>query len=182
MVTLPSDEKRILIIRKHWFVIAARLLTVAIVFLIPFAVNAVLANNPVPVPEPLAPFFPLSNAWTGLLLSGWTALWWALAFAVWTDYYLDAWIVTDRRIIDIEQRGFFTREISSTRLDRIQDVTTEISGILATFLSFGTIHVQTAGESREFVLPGAPRPDALKERIIALHHEATRDKTDGFFR
>ena len=44
-------------------------------------------------------------------------------FRAWLDYYLDIWVITDERIVNIEQKGLFSREISTQQLYRIQDVT-----------------------------------------------------------
>lgn len=66
------------------------------------------------------------------------------------DYYLDVWIITNQRIINIEQKGLFARIISEQRLSRIQDVTSEVKGILNTLFGYGNVFVQTAGEEKRF--------------------------------
>ena len=57
-------------------------------------------------------------------------------FAIWTHYYLDLWIVTDRRIISVDQIHFFNRNVAIFRLERLQDIEYKIKGILPTFLNF----------------------------------------------
>jgi uncharacterized membrane protein YdbT with pleckstrin-like domain len=84
---------------------------------------------------------------------------------LWTDYYLDVWIVTNRRVIDVEQRGLFSREIATMQLSKIQDITTEVKGFLPTLIGFGDVHVQTAGLEREFVIRGVPHPHKTREMI-----------------
>ena len=69
----------------------------------------------------------------------------------------------------MEQHGFFRREIASFRLERLQDVTTEVRGIVATFLKYGDVHVQTAGTDREFVFKYAANPKEVKEKILTEH-------------
>lgn len=101
------------------------------------------------------------------LASVWTLLLWAKFFAIWTDYYLDVWIVTDRRIVNIDQKGLFHREVSTLRMERIQDVTLEIEGIIATVLGFGDVLVQTAGETGEFVIKGVNNPEHIKRKILS---------------
>jgi len=88
-----------------------------------------------------------------------------LLFLFWMDYYLDMWIITDQRIITVEQKGLFRREISEIPLHRVQDITIEISGIIETFLKFGTIRIQTAGE-REFTIDDIPRLYEIKDIIL----------------
>lgn len=91
---------------------------------------------------------------------------------MWTDFYLDVLVVTDHRIINIEQKALFARETSSLHLDKIQDVSVEVFGILATFLSFGNLKIQTAGEMEEFIIKGIKDPDAIKQTILEQHEKA----------
>jgi len=57
---------------------------------------------------------------------------------------LTAFIVTNQRVIDFDQHGFFIRRISETSFANIQDITMEQKGFWATVLKFGTIKIQTA--------------------------------------
>ena len=40
------------------------------------------------------------------------------------------WIITNDRILDIEQHGLFARTVSELRLHRVQDVTAEIKALI----------------------------------------------------
>ena len=80
---------------------------------------------------------------------------WIVMFSVlyvyvqWLDYYLDVMIITNKKIIDIDQKGFFNRNSIETSLVKVQDVKWEIHSMLGTFLKFGSIMIQTAGETSE---------------------------------
>ena len=102
----------------------------------------------------------------------WFLFLWIVFFIIWTDYYLDVLIVTDKHVIDIQQMGLFSRDISTLRLDRVQDITTEVHGIIATLLGFGNLQIQTAGESKEFVIKGIPKPTEVKKRILVVYDKA----------
>ncbi len=82
------------------------------------------------------------------------------------------WVITNKRLIDVEQFGFFHREVSTLRMEQIQDITVETRGIVATLLNFGNIHVQSAAESREFTIRGIPNPKKIKELIFKQHDRA----------
>jgi uncharacterized membrane protein YdbT with pleckstrin-like domain len=86
-------------------------------------------------------------------------------FAMWSDHWLDMWIITNKRVIDIEQHGFFRREVSSFPLDRIQDVTYGMNGIIATWLKFGDVRIQTASISDTFIMREVPFPEEVKDAI-----------------
>lgn len=84
------------------------------------------------------------------------------------DYYLDITIVTNDRIIDIEQRGIFGRQISELDLARVQDVNSEVKGIVASIFNYGLVEIQTAGDEANFEMHDAHDPHGVRQRIIEL--------------
>lgn len=176
-IALEKDEEVLKIVRKHWFVIVAELLGVVFAGFLPivllvlwglFDETLAAAGILVSIPASLVTFG----------IATWLLLCVITAFTIWTHYYLDLWIITDRRIISIDQVHFFNRTVSVFRLERLQDIEFRINGILATFLNFGTISAQTAGaHDHNFRATGMPGPrelqaciqSAMDKRLIALH-------------
>jgi len=163
-----EGEIIILFLRRHWFIFFMRLL-----FIIVSVAGLVIIYY----------LFLLLNAnfqeseYYNLLLFGEslvTLFIWNFFFILWLDYYLDAWIVTNERIINIEQRGFFVRNISELKLTKIQDVTSEIIGVIPTLLNYGNICVQTAGEKERFVFYQIPHPNRVKNAIVQLQEKERR--------
>lgn len=93
------------------------------------------------------------------------------AFSNFIDYYLDIWIVTNQRIINIEQHGLFSRIVSEKDLGRMQDITSEVRGFLGTLLNYGNVHIQTAGETERFIFRQIPFADEAARRISNLASE-----------
>jgi uncharacterized membrane protein YdbT with pleckstrin-like domain len=93
---------------------------------------------------------------------------WLFLFQSFIDYYLDIYIITTHRIIDIEQHGLFGRTTSELLLDRIQDVSSEVKGFTHTVLDYGNVEVQTAGEQEHFVFVNVPHPTHVAKRILEL--------------
>lgn len=164
MITLGENEKIILEVRKHWFLVAAPSLSFIILLLVPPLVLFFL-----PLAERALPS-PATIPFAHFILTLYSMIILLLFFLMWTNYYLDMWIITSERIIDIEQHGLFQREISEIPLSRVQDVTIEVRGIIETFLKFGTIRIQTAGE-REFFIRGVPRLYEIKDAILKGGHK-----------
>jgi len=106
---------------------------------------------------------------------------WIAAFVIWTDYYLDIWIITDQRIIDIEQVGLFARVVSELDLTRIQDITSEVQGMAQTMFGFGDVHIQTASEHTKFDLTSIPHP-VVTRRAIVDQYEAARQRDRFIFK
>lgn len=168
IVTFEAGEEIVMKVRKHWFVFAMQTLPFTILSLVPIFFFAIGSSR-------LVSFLPGSGVGVSLPLffAGiWYLVLWMALFIKWTDYYLDVFILTDRRVIYIVQKGLFSRRISSSRLDRVQDVSAEVSGMMATFLHYGDVHVQTAGEEKEFVLHSLPNPDTVKDNILKQYAAA----------
>ena len=150
--------------RKHWFLFVAELLPYAIFAALPFALPALLRLAP-----PLVPFadlFTYQSETMRVVLGGWLLAVWTGAWAAFTSYYLDLWVLTNLRIVNIDQRGFFHREVSGLLLSRVQDVQTDIEGLLPSLLDIGDIRVQSAGAVDEFVMYGIPRPTQMRDIIM----------------
>jgi hypothetical protein len=61
----------------------------------------------------------------------------------WIYYYYSVYIVTDRRFIQITQKGFFNKKVIDLALNQIQMVNYEVKGVQETLLGFGTMTIQT---------------------------------------
>lgn len=90
----------------------------------------------------------------------------------WLDFYFDIHVVTDRRIVDIDQKGLFNRVTSELNLSQVEDVTAHSKGFLETFFTFGDVTVQTAGTQPNFVLEKIPKPNEVTRLISELSHQA----------
>ncbi|MEM9336766.1 MAG: PH domain-containing protein [Patescibacteria group bacterium] len=172
---LEEDEELIRIIRRHWFIPAMEFFGLAVLATVPLIFFLLLQN--VPENEFFTPedfvayigvFLFLSAAWTLMLVMA--------AAMVWTHHYLDMWVITNRRIILIDQVRLFNRQIGSFRLERLQDLNIEVRGIIATFLNFGTVEAQTAsGSEEEFRGGGLPDPQGIKSLILQKSEERVRE-------
>lgn len=176
MIELAADEQLQLVKRKHWFIIFAEVFAYGVVFLVPFVAYAFLVGSEITLGDKTI-MLEFETSLVIFIASAWTLLVWMRIAGVWTDYYLDIWMVTDKRIVDIEQKGFFHRQTSVFSIERIQDVTIETHGIIATLLNFGDIHVQTAGEGQEFIMRGIANPKYVRSVILRQQDRITDTKS-----
>lgn len=166
---LEDGENVILEVRRHWIVFVANGLLMLFMGVVPFLGFVILEYF---LPQALGFTFSGSHFWFfTYAYSLWLLLLWISFFSQWTKYYLDVWYVTERRIIIIDQKRLFHREVFNVRFDRIQDVSIEVNGIISTFLGFGNVRVQTASEdSADLYLSTVRRPDEVKKVIFRLHN------------
>ena len=167
---LDSDEHVILEVRKHWIVFASNAVGLLFAGFFPFILFTAIK---IFVPNLLS--ISLSGNDSALFLffySLWLLSIWLSFFVDWTKYYLDVWYVTEKRIIIVDQRHMFNRQISNIRFDKIQDITVDVSGFISTLLGFGNIKIQTASEDNtEFTMNTVRRPEEVRNIIFSKHNE-----------
>ena len=157
-----AGEHVVAVVRHHWFVLFRDIVGLLILFLLPFFfipfVASLIASGNASLNPP---------AGFGLFFGAlWTLVFWHLLFERWTDYYFDIWIITNLRIVDIDQQGFFKRNVATLLdLDHIQDIETKAHGIIGNLLGFGTVEVQTAGTRDEFEITEVPNPQGVERTI-----------------
>ncbi len=89
----------------------------------------------------------------------------------------DKYVITDHRIIDIEQVTLFTRSQKEAPLARIQDVSSEIKSFWGALFRFGSVHVQTASDT-SLTLDDVPNPEKIQSIIFNLIKEAKKEEDE----
>lgn len=91
-------------------------------------------------------------------------------------YNNDIFIITDQRIINIDQRGFFSRKVSETELENIQNVAYEVKGPIRSMLNFGEVIISTAGNTVGLTLANVENPHFIQEKIVEQGKRARTNK------
>ncbi|MEK7655705.1 MAG: PH domain-containing protein [Patescibacteria group bacterium] len=157
------DEKPITLLRRHWFSLLSLALSFIFVLALPPAIYIGLLV--------LAPDFFTDPVRVSLLILGGSIFFlfaWLFVYQSYIDYYLDVWIITNRRILSMEQHGLFSRTVSELRMHRVQDVTAEIHGFWHTMFDFGDVFIQTAGEKERFIFEEVHHPNAIAKTVLDL--------------
>lgn len=89
-------------------------------------------------------------------------------FYHWLGWYYSVYIVTDQRLIDIRQKGFFNRRVSEVGFDKVQSINYHIKGMQAALLKFGDITVQTY--TGNWVLPSVHHPEEIHSQMMTVAH------------
>lgn len=90
-------------------------------------------------------------------------------FTIWILYYLNFQIITNNRIVDIDQKGLLLHATTEIHLAQIEDVTAEIKGFLGNLFNYGTVFVQTAGTKTRFEFDNVPDPNRIVKLILDLY-------------
>jgi len=166
-IPLNTDETVVLDAQKHWFILATQLFELFLATLIPIGILLFIA-----------PYVP-SMSYIVLVALLWTLIMWALAFKAVTNYYLDVIRITNLRILDVDQKGLFDRNIATMRLANIQDVTIESTGIFATILRYGNIKIQSAGEDTEFIIRCIANPEEVSTILMQGQNKEWTNQSKG---
>ena len=156
-------EKPIILLRQHAIIFLKDIVVYLFLLALP-----IIAGLIIPDQVSRALEHPAGGPSILLFFFLWELFFILLFYTAFLNYYLDVWVVTDERILDINQEGVFSRSVSELELHRIQDVHAEIKGVFATLFNFGLIEVQTAGTKEKFVFDHLPNPQAVARHILEL--------------
>ncbi len=78
-------------------------------------------------------------------------------------WYFTVYIVTDQRIRQITQKGFFGKDVVELRLSKIQNISYNIPGFSGEIFGFGTIVIQTF--VGDLVIHKVEHPDKIYNRL-----------------
>ena len=146
---LDNNEQFIAVIRKHWAALVARISKAIILIMIIVVVY-----------EKLIEFeygFKIALVW--IIAS---ILYGVYGIIVWD---LDCYIITSKRIIDIDQKSMFRRTVAEVEIENIQEAIYEINGPLEAFLNYGTVKIKMAS-SGMISMEQIPNPAGVKDLII----------------
>ena len=98
-----------------------------------------------------------------------------MAYNAFIDYYLDVWIVTNKRIIGIEQNGLFNREVYEQNIENIQEVSGNQKGYLQTFFNYGDVLIQTASDKPLASFEKVPFPFQISQKINKIMEQYKKE-------
>lgn len=165
--TQEAEEQIVLILRQHPIVLWKRIALIALAVVVPLFSG----------PGFLADFFP-PNFIMAMRFS-WYLLTFSFALETFLIWFFSVFIITDERIVDVDFVSLLLRDISSAKIDAIQDLSSKAGGLLASVVNFGTVHIQTAGEQREIEFENVPYPAKVMALLNELIIEEEREKAEG---
>ncbi|MBI2798161.1 PH domain-containing protein [Candidatus Saccharibacteria bacterium] len=113
-------------------------------------------------------------SWQGLA-DGWL-LFGVLALAfywlrAWVGYYYSIYLLTNKRLMVVTQRGFFNRKVKELALTNIQNVNYEVTGMQAAMFGFGEVEVATLSGAGGLKLKYVHHPADFQQAVLAhVHH------------
>lgn len=93
-------------------------------------------------------------------------------------WYFTVYIVTDQRIRQVTQKGFFGKDVIELKLSKIQNISYNIPGFTGEVLQFGTIVIQTF--VGDLVIHKVEHPDKIYNKLQDAVNNATREEQGAY--
>jgi hypothetical protein len=151
-----DDDEDILYIFRRSFITNLDWICIAVVMVItPSIVGGILSFDNITVSRSF--LFTLSVFWY-LATVG-------FLFQNFTNWFFNVYIITTKRIVDVDFHGILYKNISEAPLKNLEDVTSNISGALEVIFNYGSVFIQTSAEKREFEFESIPNPAKVRDII-----------------
>jgi len=157
----PWEEVK-MVLRRHWIVFVM-LWVYAIIWII---INIAL----------------YSIFWSVLWLNIFTLIFlsWFLVFIYveWINHELDMYVITNNRIIWIEQVWFLNREVSQCALNDVQEVNSKTKWFFANMLNYWDLTIQTAWNASNFRMSFVPDPLQAARKVLNIVEDFKGNKKE----
>lgn len=162
-----NEEEVVLVLRQHPITLLGKILTIIGLALVPF----IFPNLP------LKDFIP--DSYKAAMILGWFTMLSGIALETFLVWFFSVFIITDERIIDVDFISLLYKDISSAKIDVIQDISSKTGGLMATIVDYGTVYIQTAGESTEIQFENVPQPAKVAAILNEMLEEEEKEKLEG---
>lgn len=149
-----EGERIILTLRRYWATLIPLIFKKIVIFLVILIGGFFLFKETI-----------FTSFYLLLIIFGFFIFILIASFYEWILWYQDIYIITNKRIINIQRKTLFTTVVSEASLDKIQDITYKIEGILEVFFNYGTVAVQTASATGILNLEDIANPPFVVEKI-----------------
>lgn len=157
-----NEEEALFVFRRHPIAMRKGFYWLAIPF--------VIASIPVLLwPEQLTNLFiAFAGLGVGLLLF----------FYHWIGWYFSIFIVTNERLRQITQKGFFSRSVLDVGISKIQNISYNVPGFTASILGFGSLIIQTY--VGDLYLDKINHPEKIFNKLLQVLKEHGSEVPTGY--
>ena len=89
-------------------------------------------------------------------------------FIEWLNHELDMYIITNNRVIWVDQLSFLNRTVSECNLWQVQEVNSKTSWLFANVLNYWTLSIQTAWNQTTLRMDFAPDSMQKARKVLNI--------------
>ena len=108
------------------------------------------------------------TAWVNLLVIVFVMVSILFILVMWLNNELDLYVVTNKRIIWIDQVSFLNRKVSECSLKDVQEVNSSTRWFFANMLNYGSLTIQTAWTMSNFHMSIVPDPLQAARQVLNI--------------
>lgn len=154
--TQSEEEKIMLLLRKHVITNVPWILLVILMMMAPFLLNFF----------PLLDFMPANFQVMALII--WYLLIISIIFEQFLIWFFNVYIITDERVVDFDFHSLLYKSVTEAKINKIQDKTYTMGGLVRTIFNYGDIKIQTAGAVPEIDFDAVPCPSDVIKKLEEL--------------
>jgi uncharacterized membrane protein YdbT with pleckstrin-like domain len=164
-----NDEQILYVVRRSVITLIPTIFVIVLFLILPFVIDPFLFSIKVGGAVVFnAGFIFIATLFWYLVVLG-------FMFQVFINWFFNAYIISDRKLIDLDFIGLLYKNVSETTLDHIEDVTSTVAGVFGTVFNIGSVFIQTAGEKNEFDVSQIDDPSKVRDIITDLASERQPD-------
>lgn len=162
---LDDEESILVVVHKHWLLGFKELWLPSLVFIAVWSVLYLKHTEYI--------VYGISLAALGV------SIWWIRNFL---DYYLDAWLVTNKGVVDLEWHGWFHRSSTRVLYSDVQGISYEVHGVFGTVLGYGKISLEKISTGDSISMEYVYKPRRVESVILQamenyMHKKNLKDAT-----
>jgi hypothetical protein len=108
------------------------------------------------------------------LILFWTLLVFLYGLNQYFLWLLNVYLVTDRRVVKVNYKSVFNKEVLESPLDRILNVSFSVKGFWAALFGFGNVEVQVTGLPEPMELKNVSHPAKVKDILWKTYQNHSR--------
>jgi len=154
--TQEEGEQIVVLLRRHWVTNLSWVLATFLMILAPLIVAFSSSLSFLPGRFQIM----AAIIWYLLIIT--------FVFERFLSWYFNVYIVTDKRVVDLDFYQLFSYSQSQANLSEITNMRISVSGFSRLFLDFGDLVIETAGESPNLHFERVPNPRRVMDIIEDL--------------
>ncbi len=162
-----ENEQIVLMLRQHLITQVKWIATVVIMMLAPILFYKAHIFS----------FLPATYRFGSFI--GWYLLTAGFALESYLKWFYRVFLVTDERIIDVDFTSMIYKDVSTTKIDKIEDITSKTSGFFSSMFDYGTVVIQTAATKQELEFEDVPQPAKVTALLNEMILEEELEKFEG---
>ncbi len=157
-----ADEHIYYVLRQSVFTLIPKALLIIALLVAPFIFFPVLGTLKIGTQ------YLVSFTLNFIIVTFWYLVVFGIFFQFVLNWFFNVYIISNKKIVDVDVTGFLYKKISEAPIHNIEDVTSTVGGAAGIIFNIGNVYIQTAAEKTEFEFTAVDNPSKVRDIISDL--------------